>query len=99
MTRVAKDQVTDRPPLDRDLSALAVGKGARARTSDTDPIVVVRQATGRRLQGAKGRSETAIRHKLTRSPCPLAGGGMALLPLRYGSAGYVRQCSGGKARR
>ena len=99
MTRVAKDLVPDRFALDRDLFALAVGKGARARTSDTGPFVVLREATGRRLHGAKGRSETAIRHKLTRSPCPLAGGKMALWARRCASAGYIRRCSAGKARR
>ena len=99
MTRVAKDLVPDRFALDRDLFALAVGKGARAGTSDKDPIVVLPETTGRRLYGAKGRSGTAIRHNLTRSPCPFAGGGMALWSRRRASAGYVRQYSGRMAAR
>lgn len=99
MTRVAKDLVRDRSALDRDLTALAVGKGGQDGTSDTGPIVVLPEATGRRLHGAKGRSETAIRHNLTRSPCPFAGGGMAFWSRRGASARYVRQFSGRKAAR
>ena len=99
MTPSAMELAPGHSAEDGDLSALATGKGGWARAPDTGPIVVLRQVTGRWLHGAKGRSETAIRHNLSRSPGPLAGGGMALWAQQGASAGYVRQCSGRKAAR